>query len=730
MQATPSVVTAGSPAHVPLNPRQHQHEDRLTRSNITPAAAVFKPTPHEQRTLALTTYRSATVPAPDSVQESTWANVLERFKSPAIRSTKGGAAFSFLRLKPGTTRANDNVESHSAVVLDIDDGTPLEEITAQVCEYEFLAVSTHSHTIGHPKYRMILPLSRDVPPERWPQVWQLANQLIGGHADPATKDCARLYYFPSCPDELKGDAFFHHNSGRWLDPDELLTLRATPRNDITDVAAANFPFIAGIDLPPDENRICRDGQRTRHLASLIGHWISEALDLTAVIEKARTWNARNLPPLPDGKVVRTCESIWKTDARSHAALAPGVASALDAPVAAQRAALAFGAPATVEPLFDVESARARRFVYTKPKPREWLLKDCLPAGVVGSVVATGGTGKSYLMLQLAASIAAGIPFLDTWETGNPGEVLALMAEDDDVELHHRIHRLALHLDNTYPARNVQANIAQNVVVKSLLGENNLLTVLKANREVVQTDRVARIIATGQQMNNLKLIIVDPASRFRGGVENSAEDVTRFIEALERIRTAFPTVTLLVVHHTNKWSGQTDDITQAAARGSSAFSDGVRWQLNLTGLTSREAAMVPPHEKHLYLGLTITKNNYAPPHETVYVKRVDGAFVKENFSRTSKDDDGGLLLAVLRRIVSEGEKLSKNQFLKDLGGTKNVLSASDASIRACINHATDAGQISIPTEGKERPMRLTQAGRELIAAADSIIGGRQKMSDAR
>ena len=83
---------------------------------------------------------------------------------------------------------------------------------------------------------MIFPLSRDVQPERWPQIWQLVNQKIGGHADRATKDRARLYFFPSCPDERKSDAFFQHNSGRWLDPDKLLTLCSIPHNDVTSAA--------------------------------------------------------------------------------------------------------------------------------------------------------------------------------------------------------------------------------------------------------------------------------------------------------------------------------------------------------------------------------------------------------------------------------------------------------------------------------------------------------------
>jgi hypothetical protein len=386
-------------------------------------------------------------------------------------------------------------------------------------------------------------------------------------------------------------------------------------------------------------------------------------------------------------------------------------------------------PQIVEPLFDIESARAGRFVYTKPKPREWLLRDCLPAGVVGSVVAMGGTGKSFLMIQVSASVATGTPFLDTWESENPGEVLVLMAEDDEVELHYRIHRVAQTLDNAYPGRNVCANIAQNIVVKSLVGESNLLTALSANREVTQTDRVARIIATGRQMKNLKLIIVDPASRFRGGVENSAEDVTRFIEALERIRAAFPNVTLLVVHHTNKWSGQAEEQTQGAARGSSAFSDAVRWQMNLAALNAKEAARVPAAERNLYLSATITKNNYGPPQAVVYLKRGDGGVLtKVSLEDAAGKKGAGILLRIVER-VRNSEPMSADKFEAEFGGTTNVFGTGKLSLRGHIKQAIDAGYLTKAEAGRTKQLVVTDLGRAALSAIQTTAPKQVSIGDS-
>lgn len=394
-------------------------------------------------------------------------------------------------------------------------------------------------------------------------------------------------------------------------------------------------------------------------------------------------------------------------------------SALTAPYGAQPAAPPFGAPAaTVEPLFDIESARASRFFRSSPPPRTWILKDCLPAGIVGGIVASGGTGKSQAMLQLAASVAAGLPFCDTWEVGEPGEVLALMAEDDDAELHRRMLHIARELERVNPGRNVKSAVGQNCVIKSLVGGNNLLTKLYPDREVRQTDLVARVIATAGQLSNPKLIILDPASRFRGGVENSAEDVTRFIEALECIRAAFPSATVLVVHHTNKWSSQADEQSAGAARGSSAFSDNLRFQLNLAALNKSEAARVPAGERHMYLSVTVTKNNYAPPQPTVYLKRGEGGVLtKTSLNNVGGKNDGNLQLQILARvrdIARDGEPLSAEQFQKEFGGKTNVFSVGVMALRGVIRQALDAGLLSSVATGRKKPLSVTDDGLAVLA----------------
>lgn len=650
--------------------------------------------------------------------------VLERFRSHAICPAKGGAAFNFLRLKPGTTRANQNVESHSAVVLDIDDGTPLEVILGQVREYEFLAVSTHSHTKAHAKYRLIFPLNRDVPPECWPQIWQLANQLIGGHADPVTKDCARLYFFPSCPAEQKGNAFFHHNPGKWMDPDELLTPHATSRNDMMSATAANREFIGGINLPPDEDRICRDGERTHHLTSLVGRWISQGLELTVVIEEARKWNARNSPPLPDEKVVATCGGIWKTRGRNHAAPILGQAS-VSSDVQPNANVVTFPTAKSTERLFDLSEANVRDFLSRPPLPRRYLLKDCLPVGKVGAIIAPGGTGKSQFVLQLAISIASGLPLAGGgWEVGESGGVLALFAEDDSEEVHRRLHNTVKSMVTPSDHR-LAATLEGRLFVRSMVAEDNLMTVIEPmHNRLYRTAYAEKLIRTAQEIPNLKLIIIDPASRFRGGNENAAEDMTRFVEVLEYVSKQTG-ANVLVVHHANKASMQGTEQTQSAARGSSAFSDGIRWQMNLSAMTQGEAKAhdIPDDQRHIYLSATMTKNNYAAPQPPIFLRRFDGGvLLKADLAESAKRKEKTTVLEIVQKIAASDEQYSVRSFAIAFGGETNIFSMGQNALTGYINQAIETEYLEKGSPPK-RLLCVTALGKTILqvrSLADSAI----------
>lgn len=368
--------------------------------------------------------------------------------------------------------------------------------------------------------------------------------------------------------------------------------------------------------------------------------------------------------------------------------------------------------AETKPLFSIAEFTADRFLGKEPPSRRWLITKVLPFGKVGVIVAPGGTGKSNLLLQAGVSVATGVPLLDIWEVGEVGGVFMLLAEDDEEEIHRRVDNIIRQLAVVHQFEAIEA-LRKNLILKSMVAENNLMTETNVSREVQQTHYVQRLIATAKLVPNLKLIVIDPASRFRGGDENSAQDTTRFVEAIECVAQATG-ATVLFAHHTNKGSSQATEPSQNASRGSSALTDGVRWQMNLAVMTKPEAGeyAINPDERHCYLTATITKNNYAPPHPPVVLKRGEGGYLNHVTLTSNKVKQAeDVKSKIVRLVVDEskaGRLYSKTGFEEKFGGADKVLGVGQVSVRAHLKELVETNKLSVQNRKLALPQRAKVA----------------------
>lgn len=122
----------------------------------------------------------------------------------------------------GGRRKRGSVPARSLLTLDMDNATAAawDELTMQ---YECAAVlySTHSHTPEKPRYRIVMPLSRDVTAEEYEAVARGVARTLGEeYFDPSTYEPERLMYWPSCPKD--GAYEFHEQEGGPLDADAML----------------------------------------------------------------------------------------------------------------------------------------------------------------------------------------------------------------------------------------------------------------------------------------------------------------------------------------------------------------------------------------------------------------------------------------------------------------------------------------------------------------------------
>lgn len=379
-------------------------------------------------------------------------------------------------------------------------------------------------------------------------------------------------------------------------------------------------------------------------------------------------------------------------------------------------------------LFELSQATVEYFLAHEPPTRRYLLKDCLPLGKVGAIIAPGGTGKSQFVLQLAISVATGLPLAKgAWEIGEPGGVLALFAEDDVEELHRRFRNTVNSLRQEVEVPNLSSLLKSRLFVRSMVAENNLMTYVEPIHKLLyRSDYVERLVCTAREVPNLRLIIIDPASRFRGGNENAAEDMTRFVEVLEYLSKE-TSATVLVVHHANKASMQGTEQTQSASRGSSAFSDGVRWQMNLSTMTKDEAKTygIQEDQRYLYLSATMTKNNYAAPQPPVFLQRLDGGvLVKAVLFDNEKREAQGIVLRIVEKIAASAERFSVRSFEESFGGKTNDFGIGEIALRGFVNQAINLGYL-VKGSDKRGLLSITELGKQILVLrtkADSAMTG--------
>lgn len=353
------------------------------------------------------------------------------------------------------------------------------------------------------------------------------------------------------------------------------------------------------------------------------------------------------------------------------------------------------------PLFNVENFRAGRYLSSPAPARRWLMQDVIPLGIVAQLVAPGGTGKTMTSLQLGVSVATGQPFADLWHVGEPGAVLMLLGEDDDMELHRRIENIS----NQMTARSEALTLlGQNLYIKSVIGEDNLMTSADpVAREVRHTTFTERLILTAVQIPNLKLIVIDPASRFRGGDENAAADTTRFVQALERLAQATG-ATVLLIHHSNKASMNGGGTSQGAARGSSALTDGVRLQINLNTLSesNRKQHGISADETRQYLVLNIAKTNYSAPQPETLLRRGEGGYLTRADAKPTLKAPSKLQTEILRMVRSAalaGKPYSKTKFATEKAGEDGPFKMGQKALLAEINGMILSGEIKLDEKNR-------------------------------
>ena len=591
-------------------------------------------------------------------------------------TVKDTLLFGPYKLKENTTRGNANVEEISLLVFDIDDpqGKSFDDIKVLIKKYDCVIHTTWSHTNENPRYRLIIRLKSKVSPLDYDLVrkgFMFFNSELSGLFDKACSDISRSYYLYCFSENNKGLATFFINKGEPLDPD---LIKLSPSND-TNVKTDFHSVANGV----------KKGGRNDALVVYVGGLIGRGDSYEQCLEGVKKWNQNNEPPLELNELTRTLDNIWNKHHKNSNVQAINTPFQSFAPEKKQ-----------------YKIVRAEDLLATLPLPRKWVIDDFLPRNIVAALIAAGGSGKSYLAMNLAISVASGGILFNKFMPSKEGKVVFISGEDDIAELQRRLHWSTSSLP-----KHVVERIGKNINFVDLADTFEAFTEKNRAGEVHMTNSVTNLISSIKESvgSEVDLIIVDPVSRFRGGEENLAVDTTRFVQALQMF-TSQLNATVLCLHHVNK-GAKSNGTGQNNARGSSALVDGVRLVMELNQLSEDEVKKLygDTQVKLNILNLNCVKTNYTKPFEPIALNKGENGCL-EVMTMVAGDH---IKVSILREIKKTS--LTKSQFKETYGDAKGgMFRLSQKELVKKLEDFEKEGLIDI----KERePMTVTVKGEALI-----------------
>lgn len=277
----------------------------------------------------------------------------------------------------------------------------------------------------------------------------------------------------------------------------------------------------------------------------------------------------------------------------------------------------------------------RHLLDNVPPPMDEVLPG-MPTGTVGMLAGAGGVGKTMLELQMAMSIATGMPVLgglfgdSVASMRKPAKVVVVTAEESAEVIWRRLRSISRQL--AADARRFAPELSRDEL-RERLHENLHLFPMGGQARVtllgedLQATRDAEHLSKASE--GARLVIVDPIRQFHHDDENNSRAMAAFVHVASKLA-AQSGAAWLLSHHMNRASttqGFSD--SPGAARGSTALTDGARCQYNLSRLTkdSAKAFRVVEARRRQFVAIELVKANYTAERAPVLLERgSDGVLI--------------------------------------------------------------------------------------------------------
>lgn len=218
-------------------------------------------------------------------------------------------------------------------------------------------------------------------------------------------------------------------------------------------------------------------------------------------------------------------------------------------------------PFTYSQLADLEQQPWASFftpigeLITDLKAPSWIIKGVIEQDCIAVVYGAPGDGKSFIAMDMAASVATGTDWHGKRTT--QGAVFYIAGEGQN--------GLARRFKAWEIARGISLKDAPLAISSTPIGLDDPVSAVKVKLAV--TDMAERL------QQKPALIVVDTLARNFAGDENSSKDMSTFVRAMDSLRHHWK-ASILIVHHTGK------DTTKGA-RGSSVLKAAVDTEYSVT-----------------------------------------------------------------------------------------------------------------------------------------------------
>jgi hypothetical protein len=351
------------------------------------------------------------------------------------------------------------------------------------------------------------------------------------------------------------------------------------------------------------------------------------------------------------------------------------------------------------------------------------------ADCVSVLAAESGAGKTFVLIDLAAAVSAGLSWYGRDTTA--GAVAYLTFEADARSLRLRAARdiRGYRLDDLYDLRAsdpLSPIITRDTGERPSIGELDITAQLGA--------LAADLAARGRPP--LRLIVVDTVRASLAGSEDSSEAVSYYLRAIKRIVATVPGAAAILAHHAGWQDGETK---RKRERGSSAWRGNGDATLYLeAGEYDRERG-----EKPLTLTALKVRDGETPPPLRLTLRRVELAIldrhgrpltscVVERDRRSQEDveaervaaveaDDRALDLRVLAAMRDYPDSARSRDTIRA------IVEVAAPKVQAALARILRAGWALQP-ERQRQPYRVTAAGLAVLSSTTTTDYDRVRPAD--